>query len=69
VLDIVFLPSFRPTQGRRGGAIPVAQLIPDDLESSLLAKLFAITWCNICVGQLAPTTASTIHSLRRNRNA
>jgi hypothetical protein len=24
----------------------LAELIPDDLESSFLAKLFAITWCN-----------------------
>jgi hypothetical protein len=41
-----FLPSFGPTQGRRRGATALAKLIPDDLESSFLAKLFAITWCN-----------------------
>jgi hypothetical protein len=41
-----FLPSFRPTQDRRRGATALVELIPDDLESSFLAKLFAITWCN-----------------------
>src|SRR5207237_3977262 len=41
-----FAPSFRPMQGRGRGVIALAQLIPNDLESSLLTKLFTITWCN-----------------------
>src|SRR5258707_12693219 len=55
-----FLPSFRPTQGRRRGATALAELIPDDLESSS-SQSFSQS--------LGPTAAGGSVLARQTRNA